>query len=119
MEGFDGTKSRPIVVDEAGNIVVAFKAVIDTPEIFEDTNFVVGDSPVTLDCNDALGRNATQFEIINDGPGNFTVSISNDGAAFGDEATVKQQEVYAISNISVDSIRITYVDDSAYRVRVI
>lgn len=27
----------------------------DTPETFEDTSFVSGDSPVTLDCNAALG----------------------------------------------------------------
>lgn len=111
--------SRSGPVDANGNQITVIEATNDTPEVFEDDTFVVGDSPVSLDCNAALGRNASQFEIVNDGPGDFTVAISNDGSAFGDEATIKQQEVYAISNISVDTIRITHVADSAYRVRVI
>lgn len=97
-------------------LIVQQNAVIDTPKIFEDTSFVSGDSPATLDINAALGRNATEFTVINDGAGDFTVSISNDGAAFGDEHTMKNGETYSIENISVDSIRITHVADSAYRV---
>ena len=97
-------------------LIVQQNAVIDTPKIFEDTSFVLGDSPATLDVNAALGRNATEFTVINDGAGDFTVSISNDGVAFGDEHTMKNGETYSIENISVDSIRITHVADSAYRV---
>lgn len=89
------------------------------PKVFEDTSFVVGDSPATLDCNAALGRNATQFSVQNDGAGNFTVATSNDGAVFGDEKTMKGGEVYGIDNISIDSIRITFVSNSAYRVVVV
>ena len=92
---------------------------VDTPETFEDTDFLTGDSPATLDANTALGRNATEFMIINDGGGMFTVSISNDGAAFGDEHTMKQGETWTMESISVDSIRITWVGDSAYRVVVL
>ncbi len=91
----------------------------NTPKTFEDTSFILDDSPATLDCNDALGRNATQFSIQNDGAGNFTVSISIDGVVFGDEKTMKSGEVYAIDGLSVDSIRITHVADSAYRVTVL
>jgi len=98
---------------------VRVQPVVDLPEIFEDTDFVSGDSPVTLDVNAALGRNATDFEIINDGPGDFTVSLSNDGAAFGDEITVKSGELFGMTSISIDKIRITHVADSAYRVRAI
>ena len=97
-------------------LIVQQNAVIDTPKIFEDTSFVLEDSPATLDVNAALGRNATEFTVINDGAGDFTVSISNDGVAFGDEHTMKNGETYSIENISVDSIRITWVADSAYRV---
>jgi len=89
------------------------------PQTFEDTSFVVGDSPATLDANTALGRNASEFTVINDGAGDFTVSISRDGAAFGDEHTMKNGETYSLANMSVDSIRITHVADSAYRVIVI
>lgn len=88
----------------------------DTPVTFEDTSFVVGDSPALLNCNTSLARNATEFSIQNDGPGNFTVSVSNNGVLFGQEKTVKSGEVYGIDNISVDTLRITHVADSAYRV---
>lgn len=91
----------------------------DTPEFFEDTSFVTGDSPVTLDCNTALGRNATEGYIINDGPGNFTASFSTDGAAFGDEITMKENEKISFEDITVDSLRLTWVADSAYRASVI
>jgi len=91
-----------------------------TPGIFEDNSFVLADSPATLDVNAKLGRNATEFAVQNDGPGDFTVTLNNtSGGDFGDEKTVKTGETYAIDNISVDSIRITRVADSAYRVVVI
>lgn len=91
--------------------------VADTPEFFEDTSFVSGDSPVTLDFNTSLaGRNATSGYIINDGAGNFTVAFSTDGSAFGDAITTKKNEILRFQNISVDSIKITWVSDSAYRV---
>lgn len=93
--------------------------IADTPEFFEDTSFVTGDSPVTLDANAALGRNATSGYIINDGAGNFTIAFSVDGSAFGDEITMKNNEILEFTNQSVDSIRITWVSDSAYRASVI
>lgn len=102
------------------SITVTPVAVSDnTPKTFEDTSFVSGDSPVSLDCNSALGRNATEFSVQNDGAGNFIVSISTDGAVFGDEKTMKSGEVYAIDVLSIDTIRITHVADSAYRVVVL
>lgn len=88
------------------------------PRSFEDTSFVTGDSPVPLDCNTALGRNATNGFIINDGAGNFTIALSTDGSAFGDELILKANEKFTFSGLSVDSIRITWVADSAYRVGV-
>lgn len=90
--------------------------VVDTPEYFEDTSFVTGASPVTLDINTALGRNATTLLIINDGPGNFTYQLSTDGSAFGDSITMKSGEFKEYEGVSIDSIRITWVSDSAYRV---
>ncbi len=88
----------------------------NNPITFIDTSFVVGDSPVTLDLNTPLGRNATQFSVQNDGNGIFTVATSLDGAIFGDEKTVKNGEVYQIDALSVHSMRITHVADSSYRV---
>lgn len=87
------------------------------PKTFEDTDFVSGDSPVTLDLNTALGRNSIYFDLENDGPGTVTIALSNDGSSFGDEHTLKAGEKYPLNNnISVDSIRITHVTDAAYRV---
>ena len=92
----------------------------DTPQSFEDTSFVTGDSPVTLDVNSAFSpaRNATRGYVKNDGQGNFTVSFSA-GSGFGDEITVKKHETLEFREQSVNSIRITWVADSAYRVAVI
>lgn len=91
----------------------------ENPKVFEDTSFVAGDSPALLDCNAVLSRNATEFSIQNDGNGDFTVATSNDGVSFGGEKTVKNGEVYEKDNLSIDTIRITHVTNSAYRVTVI
>lgn len=119
--GFDSTNNAHVVVsvDPDGNLQTAPAQLEELPFISEDTSFVSGDSPATLDINTFLGRDAFFWEIINDGPGSFTIALSNDGSIFGDEATVNQQEIYRLPNISVDSIRITHVSDSAYRVRAI
>jgi len=96
--------------------------VVDTYETFEDTSFTSGESPVTLDANAALGRNATKFFVFNTGAGSFTVATnSTSGGTFGDEHTVASGEVFPPLNInmSVDSIRITHVSDSGYKVLVI
>ena len=111
----DGSMKVGFIAD----VEVSEVAVEDTPEFFEDTSFVTGDSPVTLDINAALGRNATQGSIINDGLGNFTVAFSTNGSAFGDAITMKKNEVLNFNSISVDSLKITWVADSAYRVTVI
>lgn len=118
--------SAPHVYDETNDIYIAVSestplpteevVVSDTPEYFEDTSFVTGDSPVTLDINTALGRNATSISILNDGPGNFTYALSVDGASFGDSITIKRRERHEYTGVSTDSVRITWVSDSAYRV---
>lgn len=81
-----------------------------------DTDFVTGDSPAIIDMNTALGENAKDVAVLNDGPGNFTIAISNDGISYGDEHTMKSGEVIEFDTISVDSLRVTWVADSAYRV---
>lgn len=105
--------------EKQDDIISELSPVADTPEYFEDTNFVTGESPAILDFNNALGRNATQGTLVNDGPGDFTVSFSVDGTNFGDEITVEINESIHFKKISVDSIRITWVANSAYRVVVI
>jgi len=101
--------------EKQDEIIALLTPVSRTPVTFEDTSFVSGDSPAILDVNTALGENGREFIVINDGIGDFTVSISNDGAVFGNEHTMTNGETYGLDDLSVDSIRITHVADSAYR----
>ncbi|KKM45500.1 hypothetical protein LCGC14_1560610 [marine sediment metagenome] len=122
--GVLGAPLEPVIIgaiDEGVVFVPGLPTVVsdNPPRTFEVTSFVSVDSPANLSCHGALGRNATQFSIQNDGPGDFTVAISIDGIAFGDEKTVKSAEVYTIDGLSVDTIKITHVADSAYRVVVL
>ena len=116
MVGYDGVNYQVMSLDSSGNIQTEAAIITDTPEFFEDTSFVTGDSPVTLDINTALGNNSSKCSVINDGAGDFTVAVSNDGAVFGDAITVKLDEVLNLDGISVDSVKITWVADSSYRV---
>ena len=86
---------------------------------YEDTSFVVGDSPVVLDVNTDLSRNGRDGFIANDGSGNFTVEISDDGSNYGGVHTIQEGEVLRLKGVDIDRIRITHVADSAYRVFVI
>jgi len=127
MAAFDARKRNELEIakflsDLDGNPairIILTTATANIPAVFEDTSFVSGDSPATLDANAALGRNATEFFIINDGPGKFTAAISADGVAFSGEHTMKNGETLSIDGISFDTIRLTHVADSAYRVVVL
>lgn len=95
---------------------ISIRPVFSLPVVAEDTSFVSGDSPADIDVNTPLGRNGTQFEVINDGPGDILISYSVDGTIFSSQITRKQQETLPLNNVSVNIIRITHVADSAYRV---
>ena len=86
---------------------------------YEDASFVTGESPRTLDVNTDLGRNAVDGYITCDGPGNILVEISDDGATYGGQHTLKVEDTLDLKNINVDSIRIAWVTDSAYRIMVV
>jgi hypothetical protein len=87
----------------------------DTPEFFEDSNFVTGDSPTDLDINTELGRNARKGYIDNDGTGEITVAFRTTGSgAFGDAIRLKKRKILRFDNISTDTIRVTWVSDTSY-----
>ncbi len=88
--------------------------IADTPEFFEDSSFVTGDSPADLDINAALGRNATKGYIDNDGAGEITVAFSIDGATFGDAIRLKKRKILRFDNISIDTMRVVWVSDTSY-----
>jgi len=86
---------------------------------FEDTSFVLGDSPALLDFNGATGRNSLDGYIICDGPGSIKVDFTRDGATYGGVWTMYAGEMIGVRNYDIDTIRITWVADSAYRVNLI
>lgn len=101
----------------AGNPAVTIVPVNDTYVISEDASFVVGDSPASFDVNAALGRNGTQFTLWNDGAGSLTVAVSNDGATFSGEHTVLGGgETFGLVDVEIDTIRVTHVANTAYRI---
>jgi hypothetical protein len=87
----------------------------DTPEFFEDSSFLTGESPRELDINAALGRNATKGYIDNDGTGEITVAFRITGSGtFGDAIRLKKKKILRFDNISVDTIRVAWVSDTSY-----
>lgn len=97
-----------------------FTGVSGNFQSFEDASFVVGDSPVVLDVNAALGFNARDGYIACDGTGSIQVEISRDGTNYSDAFTIKIGEVVYLEGADLWKIRITHLGtDSAYRVVVI
>lgn len=86
---------------------------------YEDTGFVSGDSPATLDINTDLNRNGKDGYLINDGDGNIKVEISDDGTNYGGQHTLQDGDVLTLENSVINKIRITHVTDTAYRVLVL
>lgn len=86
---------------------------------YEDTSFIAGDSPVVLDFNTDAGRNGRDGYIIVDGSGDIKIEVSNDGTTFGGLYVAKQNEIFRLKGMDIDSIRLTWVSNSSYRVLVV
>ena len=88
-------------------------------ETFEDANFQAVDSPAILDFNTAAGRNSVDGYVICDGPGSIVVDFSRDGITFGGPWTMYSGEMIGVRNFDINTLRIIWVADSAYRVNLI
>ena len=92
---------------------------VDKWQTFEDSSFVAGDSPVTLDI---YGSSLHEFPIAEgyiacDGTGSILVEIAQQGSDFGDQFTIKASEVVTLGYSRPGKIRITHSGtDSSYRV---
>ncbi len=82
----------------------------------EDTSFVTGDSPATHDINADLTKNAIDGYVVNDGPGDILMTWSTDGSTFSGNIRIKANEIFDLSGLSIDTIKITWVTNSAYRI---
>lgn len=95
------------------------KPIYPSSEMFvaEDTSFIAGDSPVTLDINATVGHNGNRGYITIDGAGDIAVEISHDGSTFETSFNLKSTETFDLTGLEVDSIRLTHSGtNSAYRV---
>jgi hypothetical protein len=87
-------------------------------QTFEDSNFVAGDSPITLDVSGELTRPSDTGYIACDGAGSIQVEVAvTSGNLFGDPFTMRQGEAVTFDGSRVQKIRLTHLGtDSAYRV---
>jgi len=84
---------------------------------YEDTSFVTGESPRTIEIRDDLGNKPGQAGwFINDGAGNIQVEIqNNEQSGFSDAFTTQSGEMFSLNGLNIRRIRITWVSDSSYR----
>lgn len=85
---------------------------------YEDNNFSTGDSPAILDVFTDLGRIGHDGYLVNDGPGNILLEISADGTAYGGQHTIRSKEILSLKDSAIKKIRLTWAQNTAYRVLV-
>jgi len=87
---------------------------------YEDTSFVAGDSPVTLDFLTDVGRPANNGYFIVDGAGDILFEIWNaEQEDFGDQHTAKDGDMIILNGLHMRQLRLTHSGtDSAYRILV-
>lgn len=112
----DGEMVNPATLEGQEELASYLRSLVGTPAPFEDDNFIEGSSGIVLEINNVLERNAISVSIINDGPGDFTVSFSTDGINWGQEITWKSGDSRDFYRLSVHSLRMTWISNSAYRV---
>jgi len=86
---------------------------------FEDMSFVSGDNPVTHDVNAGMGRNGQDGYFSCDGPGSLAVLFSDDGTTYGGSHTLLKGDIMNLQGLDIDTIRVIWFADSAYRINVI
>jgi hypothetical protein len=115
-------EARDAQVDVNGNLHTR-EGVVDADNyVYEDSAFVSGSSPATLNVQSDLGRKGVDGYIVCDGSGSILVDVSRDGVTYpsGGQFTIKASEVFSLLRLNVSKIRITHSGtDSAYRVFVI
>lgn len=87
----------------------------------EDASFVVGESPRVLDVNDTLGRNGNRGYINVYGAGDLLVEISHSETQAGvpqytTQFTLRNSDNFDLTGWDLDTIRLTWSADTAYRV---
>lgn len=83
-----------------------------------DTNFITGVSPVTHNIASVLLKNGVTGFIDNFGDGDLTYELSEDGIIFDDPIYLPSGSTDNLSDLSMNSIRVTWVSDTKYQLNV-
>ena len=89
----------------------------------QDTSFVTGDSPVTVDVKGALGYAGIDGWFTVDGAGDIQIEITDDGTTYGDPIIILGAtslggtvgESFKLTGLNIWKLRITWSADTAYR----
>jgi len=113
-----------LLVDSYGRLYVVVvpsepSPLVHNPKKYEGTVATAG-SPVTLDVNTDLGKNAGDGYIACDGDGNLEIDLSYNGVDFEEDITIKDGEALSLQGLNIDTIKIdATANNTAYRVLVI
>lgn len=116
----DVTSAKAIDVainDASGNQITSFggSPIHANPKPYSGS-VTSGSTLATLDFNADLGRNAKDWYVINDGPGDITIEVSYNGTTFATAFTWKATDGPFSLYMECDSIKINYVSaTAAYR----
>jgi len=105
--------------DASGNLRVRDGYIDQDNQVYEDSSFVTGDSPVVHDFYGDTGRYAEDGYLACDGAGNISVQISREGLSYGDAFTVKKGEIVILKGMKISKIKITWIADSSYRINLL
>jgi hypothetical protein len=105
--------------DASGNLKVRDGYIDEDNQVYEDSSFVVGDSPAVHDFYTDAGRYAEDGYIACDGAGDIQCQISREGLSYGDAFTVKKGEIVILKGMKISKIKLTWVADSSYRINLI
>ena len=83
---------------------------------YEDPLFQAGDSPVELEINTDLGENAHTGYIMVDRSVEATPALGDllvefaegDGAAYGDQLTIKNGSIFPLDGMDINKIKLTH-----------
>jgi len=86
---------------------------------YEDTNFLLADSPIDFEVAKDLGRNGHDGYITNDGEYDLKVWIEDPDEGLGGEHTLKKDETMDLAMLNIKRIRLVWTGNTSYRVLVV
>jgi hypothetical protein len=114
----DDNEQLQAQVDDFGNLQVREGSYQGLNQTYEDSSFVTGDSPRTIDAYTDLGHYVQDGYIIVDS-GELQCDVTRNGIDYGDKFTIKSGEKVSFLRMDIKKIRLTWVSDSSYRINII